>query len=64
MKVSEFGDLRKGLSALGAECHVVPNLILRHAAGELGICELADMELTGELAVVTGGKDPAKSAKY
>jgi len=64
MKVSEFGELRKGLPALDAACHVVPNLILQHAAAELGIRELAEMELTGETALVTGGKDPAKSAKY
>ncbi len=62
-KVSEFSELRKGLRAVGAECHVVPNRILRKSAADLGIQELAELKVTGETALVAGGKDPAKTAK-
>ncbi len=63
MKVLDFGALRKVLIGVGSECHVVPNRILRQAAKELGLQELADLKLTGETALVTGGTDPAKVAK-
>jgi large subunit ribosomal protein L10 len=64
LKVSEFGDLRRGLTALGSECHVVPNRILRRTAAGLGLKELADLAFTGETALVTGGADPARCAKF
>lgn len=64
LKVSEFGELRKGLAGLGCECHVVPNRLLRRAAVDLGVAELADLKFTGETAVVTGGRDPARCAKF
>ena len=63
LKVSEFGELRKSLIALGAECHVVPNRILRRAAAELQMTALADLRLTGDTALVTGGADVAQVAK-
>ncbi len=61
--VSEFSALRKELRAGGAECHVVPNRILRKAAAELGLHELSAMKVTGETALVAGGSDPARTAK-
>ena len=63
MKVLDFGALRKALVGVGSECHVVPNRILRQAAKGLGLQELADLKLTGETALVTGGPDPARAAK-
>ena len=62
-KVTDLNGLRKELRTIGAECHVVPNRILRKSAAELGLQALADMKLTGETALVAGGKDPAKMAK-
>lgn len=63
MKVADFSALRRNLAVVGSECHIVPNRILRYAARENGIQELADLRLTGETALVTGSKDPAAVAK-
>jgi large subunit ribosomal protein L10 len=63
LKVADFSELRKSLISVGAECHVVPNRILRRAASELGVRELADLQLTGDTALVTGGSDAARVAK-
>ncbi len=62
-KVSEFSALRKELRGVGSECHVVPNRILRKSAAALDIQALATLKVTGETALVAGGKDPAKTAK-
>lgn len=63
MKVADFSALRRKLAAAGSECHIVPNRILRHAARESGLSALADLKLTGETALVTGGQEPACIAK-
>ena len=51
--VTEFAALRKKLRAAHAECHVVKNSMLRHAAKEAGLVEF-DNVLAGMTAVVIG----------
>jgi len=53
MTVSQFADLRKKLRVVRAECHVVKNTMLRHAAKEAGLPSF-DAVLTGMTAVVLG----------
>ena len=53
MTVTEFAALRKKLRAAHAECHVVKNTMLRHAAKEAGLGEF-NGSLTGMTAVVFG----------
>lgn len=53
MTVTEFATLRKKLRAAHAECHVVKNTMLRHAAKEAGLNDF-DSALTGMTAVVIG----------
>ena len=62
LSVGQFTELRKRLGKVGGEVHVVKNTIFRVAAKEAGIADLAG-SLTGQLAVVTGKKDIAASAK-
>lgn len=60
--VLHFTELRKRLSKNGAQIHVVKNSIFRAAAKEAGIADLTG-SLNGQLAVVTGQKDVAATAK-
>ena len=53
MTVTEFAALRKKLRGAHAECHVVKNSMLRHAAKEAGLVEF-DNVLSGMTAVVIG----------
>jgi large subunit ribosomal protein L10 len=53
MTVTEFAGLRKKLRAAHAECHVVKNTMLRHAAKEAGLGEF-NGSLSGMTAVVIG----------
>jgi large subunit ribosomal protein L10 len=54
MTVTQFADLRKKLRGAAAECHVVKNSMLRHAAKQAGLPGI-DPALTGMTAVVIGG---------
>jgi large subunit ribosomal protein L10 len=62
VSVTQFTLLRQRLAQTGAEIHVVKNSIFRVAAKEAGIGDLAGA-LDGQLAVVTGKRDIAASAK-
>lgn len=62
LSVGQFTELRKRLLKAGGEAHVVKNTIFRIAAKEAGIADLAGT-LTGQLAIITGKKDIAASAK-
>ena len=53
MTVTQFADLRKKLRGAHAECHVVKNTMLRHAAKAAGLGEF-DGALSGMTAVVVG----------
>ena len=61
MTVTEFAQLRKKLRAAHAECHVVKNSMLRHAAKEAGLGEF-DSVLAGMTAVVIGSPKADVSA--
>lgn len=62
LSVGQFTELRKRLLKAGGEAHVVKNTIFRIAAKEAGIADLGGT-LSGQLAVITGTKDIAASAK-
>jgi large subunit ribosomal protein L10 len=62
LKVAPMTELRKRLNKAGAEVHVVKNSIFRIAAKEAGVAEL-NGGLTGQIAVVTGQRDIAATAK-
>src|SRR6476661_11008514 len=62
LHVGHWTELRKRLIKAGAEVHVVKNSIFRIAAKEAGIAEL-NGALTGQVAVVTGQRDIAATAK-
>jgi len=62
LSVAHFSELRRRLAKVGGEAHVVKNTIFRVAAREAGIADLVGT-LAGQLAVVTGQKDIAASAK-
>ena len=60
--VAETEELRKSLSELGAEFHVVKNSILKLAASEREL-ELLDENLLGPTAIVVGGDNAPGVAK-
>ncbi len=62
LNVAQFTELRRRLTAVGAEVHVVKNTIFRFAAKEAGLPDVAD-RLGGQVAVVTGQKDISATAK-
>jgi len=63
LTVEQFAALRAELREVGAECHVVPNRLLRKAAESAGLDCLAGAELVGDTAIVTNGNDPVAVAK-
>lgn len=63
LSADAFGQLRKELEAAGAECHVVPNRLLKIAAGELNMTPLEKAELNGDTAMVSGGEDSVAVAR-
>jgi len=60
--VVDLAELRSRLAAEEAEFHVVKNRILKIAARERGLPDL-DGHLTGQTAIVTGGRNPSGVAK-
>jgi large subunit ribosomal protein L10 len=62
LKVAHMTELRKRLTQVGAEIHVVKNTVFNVAAKEAGIGEL-NGSLAGQVAVITGKKDIFSSAK-
>lgn len=62
LRVGHFTELRKRLSKIGAEIHVVKNSIFRAASKEVGLADLGG-PLTGQLAVITGQRDISAAAK-
>ena len=62
LTVADTAELRKRLSPEKAEFHVVKNSSFRVAAKAFGLPEV-DKTLTGQTAVVVGGKNPAGVAK-
>jgi len=62
LKVSHITELRKRLSAAGAEVHIIKNSLFRIAAKEAGVADF-NGSLGGQLAVVTGKRDISTAAK-
>jgi large subunit ribosomal protein L10 len=63
LTVDKFAELRKRLSACGAEIHVIKNTLVKKAAERAGYPEDIGSVLTGQSAVVTGAKDVCAAAK-
>lgn len=63
LKAKVFNEFRGKLATLGAECHVVPNTLLRIASQELGMDGLANAGLSGDTAMVSGACDPVAMVK-
>jgi large subunit ribosomal protein L10 len=61
LTVAQFADLRKKLRVVHAECHVVKNTMLRHAAKAAGLPSV-DSVLSGMTAIVFGGAKADVSA--
>lgn len=62
LNVTQFTELRRRLSAAGAEVHVVKNTVFRLAVKEAGMPDVGD-RLGGQVAVVTGRRDISAAAK-
>jgi large subunit ribosomal protein L10 len=62
LTVADTAELRKRLAPEKAEFHVVKNSSFRVAAKAFGLPEV-EKSLTGQTAVVVGGKNPAGVAK-
>ncbi len=62
LTVADTAELRKRLAPEKAEFHVVKNSSFRVAAKAFGLPEV-DKSLSGQTAVVVGGKNPAGVAK-
>lgn len=62
LTVADTAELRKRLQPDSAEFHVVKNSSFRVAAKAFGLPEL-DKSLSGQTAIVVGGKNPAGVAK-
>ena len=58
-----FNEFRGKLTAIGGECHVVPNTLVKKAAEKLGLENLAGVELSGDTALVSGSCDAVQIAK-
>ncbi|MCB1276514.1 50S ribosomal protein L10 [Prosthecobacter sp.] len=63
LKVDKFAELRKRLSAVGAEIHVFKNNLVKKAAEKAGFPGELGAHLTGQSAYVTGAKDVCAAAK-
>ena len=62
MTVANFTDLRKRLMDVGAEAHVVKTSIFQTVADAAGLKDVGE-GLAGQIAVITGQKDVAATAK-
>lgn len=63
LKVDKFAELRKRLSAVGAEIHVFKNNLVKKAAEKAGYPGDLSTHLTGQSAYVTGTKEIFAAAK-
>jgi large subunit ribosomal protein L10 len=61
--VADTSDIRASLRAHQAEYHVVKNSILNVAARERKLPELDGKWLTGQTAIIVGGRNPSEVAK-
>lgn len=63
LTVDKFAELRKRLSADGAEIHVFKNTLVKKAAEQAGYPGDIGTSLVGQTAIVTGAADVCAAAK-
>jgi len=63
LTVADFSAFRTKLAAMGAECHVVKNSLIRKAAGVLNYDGLANAEIKDSTVLVSGNCDAVALAK-
>lgn len=63
LKVSAFTELRTKLSEHEASCHVLKNRLVKKAVELNGPEKLAEVDLKGDTAFITGHGDPSAVAK-
>ena len=63
IKVKDFSQLRNKLAAVGANCHVLKNRMIKKSAELRGIAPLAGLTLKGASAMVSGKGDASEVAK-
>lgn len=63
LTVDKFAELRKRLSACGAEIHVYKNTLVKKASEKAGFPEALSAHLVGQSAFVTGAQDVCAAAK-
>ena len=61
--VAEFSAFRAQLAEVGATCHVVKNTLIHKASDALGYQAVAEQNIVGSTAVVSGSNDPVAMAK-
>ncbi len=61
--VAEFSAFRAQLAEVGATCHVVKNTLIHKASDALGYQAVAEQNIVGATAVVSGSNDPVAMAK-
>jgi large subunit ribosomal protein L10 len=63
LKANVFNEFRGKLASIGAECHVVPNTLLSIAARELELTALAEADMSGDTALISGDCDVVAMVK-
>lgn len=63
LKVKDMDQFRTKLAAVGAECHVLKNRVVRKVAELNGLEKLAAQRIAGDTAVVMGSGDVGAVAK-
>ena len=63
LNVANFAELRGNLAEANANCHVLKNRLIRKAAEQAGMENLAKIELTGDTALISGKGDACAIAK-
>ncbi len=63
LKVKDFSEFRNQLAAVGAECHVLKNTLIRKAGELLKIDVLSTLPLADGTALVCGKGDAGAAAK-
>lgn len=63
LKVKEIDGFKAKLRAVGADCHVLKNRVIRKVAELNGMKALAELRIAGDTAVVCGKGDASAAAK-
>jgi len=63
LTAEQFNELRRQVAERDARCRVVPRRLLMRAADAAGLAAIAEADVNGEVALVSGGSDPVALAK-